>query len=143
MHYFNVSCRQGLIVFDVLSSLIPKYLVMLQLLSNDAHDASTYVLRGRTGCPRSPYLAPMYIFTCLLLENKLLGLISLCINVLLFLGSQDSSDIMSPSKRSSQKYVIDGLTEKSSQITDPWDRLFKILSVVGMRCEWQMDKGRR
>ncbi|RMC13935.1 hypothetical protein DUI87_09018 [Hirundo rustica rustica] len=58
-------------------------------------------------------------------------------------GSQDSSDIMSPSKRSSQKYVIDGLTEKSSQITDPWDRLFKILSVVGMRCEWQMDKGRR
>ncbi|XP_061211220.1 integrator complex subunit 10 isoform X5 [Neopsephotus bourkii] len=58
-------------------------------------------------------------------------------------GSQDSSDIMSPSKRSSQKYVIDGLTEKSSQVTDPWERLFKILSVVGMRCEWQMDKGRR
>ncbi|OXB54460.1 hypothetical protein ASZ78_016499 [Callipepla squamata] len=58
-------------------------------------------------------------------------------------GSQDSSDLMSPSKRSSQKYVIDGLTEKSSQITDPWERLFKILSVVGMRCEWQMDKGRR
>ncbi|KAM4900486.1 INT10 protein, partial [Sylvia borin] len=58
-------------------------------------------------------------------------------------GSQDSSDIMSPTKRSSQKYVIDGLTEKSSQITDPWERLFKILSVVGMRCEWQMDKGRR
>uniref|UniRef100_A0A8V0XVY1 Integrator complex subunit 10 n=1 Tax=Gallus gallus TaxID=9031 RepID=A0A8V0XVY1_CHICK len=58
-------------------------------------------------------------------------------------GSQDSSDLMSPSKRSSQKYIIDGLTEKSSQITDPWERLFKILSVVGMRCEWQMDKGRR
>nr|XP_013797981.1 PREDICTED: integrator complex subunit 10 isoform X3 [Apteryx mantelli mantelli] len=58
-------------------------------------------------------------------------------------GSQDSTDIMSPSKRSSQKYIIDGLTEKSSQITDPWERLFKILSVVGMRCEWQMDKGRR
>ncbi|KAM9026745.1 integrator complex subunit 10 isoform 5-T5 [Ara ararauna] len=58
-------------------------------------------------------------------------------------GSQDSSDIMSPSKRSSQKYVIDGLTEKSSQVTDPWEKLFKILSVVGMRCEWQMDKGRR
>lgn len=64
-------------------------------------------------------------------------------NVLALLGSQDSSDILSPSKRSSQKYVIDGLTEKSSQITDPWERLFKILSVVGMRCEWQMDKGRR
>lgn len=64
-------------------------------------------------------------------------------NVLAPPGSQDSSDILSPSKRSSQKYVIDGLTEKSSQITDPWERLFKILSVVGMRCEWQMDKGRR
>ncbi|XP_067413045.1 integrator complex subunit 10 isoform X5 [Emydura macquarii macquarii] len=58
-------------------------------------------------------------------------------------GSQDTSDLMSPSKRSSQKYIIEGLTEKSSQITDPWERLFKILSVVGMRCEWQMDKGRR
>uniref|UniRef100_A0A7M4EGB5 Integrator complex subunit 10 n=1 Tax=Crocodylus porosus TaxID=8502 RepID=A0A7M4EGB5_CROPO len=58
-------------------------------------------------------------------------------------GSQDSSDLMSPSKRNSQKYVIEGLTEKSSQITDPWERLFKILSIVGMRCEWQMEKGRR
>ncbi|XP_030050414.1 integrator complex subunit 10 isoform X2 [Microcaecilia unicolor] len=58
-------------------------------------------------------------------------------------GSQDTSDLMSPSKRSSQKYIIEGLTEKSSQIVDPWDRLFKILSVVGMRCEWQMDKGTR
>ncbi|KAM9695784.1 LOW QUALITY PROTEIN: integrator complex subunit 10-like [Trichechus inunguis] len=50
---------------------------------------------------------------------------------------------MSPSKRSSQKYVIGGLTEKSSQIVDAWERLFKILNVVGMRCEWQMDKGRQ
>ncbi|XP_010623090.1 integrator complex subunit 10 isoform X3 [Fukomys damarensis] len=58
-------------------------------------------------------------------------------------GAQDASDLMSPSKRSSQKYVIEGLTEKSSQIVDPWERLFKILNVVGMRCEWQMDKGRR
>ncbi|XP_029456983.1 integrator complex subunit 10 isoform X2 [Rhinatrema bivittatum] len=58
-------------------------------------------------------------------------------------GSQDTSDLMSPSKRSSQKYIIEGLTEKSSQIIDPWDRLFKILSVVGMRCEWQIDKGTR
>lgn len=81
----------------------------------------------------------MYILICLL-ENKSVYEEK---NVLVFLGSQDSSDIMSPSKRSSQKYVIDGLTEKSSQITDPWERLFKILSVVGMRCEWQMDKGRR
>ncbi|KAM9070998.1 integrator complex subunit 10 isoform 5-T5 [Sarcophilus harrisii] len=58
-------------------------------------------------------------------------------------GTQDTPDLMSPSKRSSQKYIIDGLTEKSSQIVDPWERLFKILSVIGMRCEWQMDKGRR
>lgn len=83
--------------------------------------------------------ALMYILICLL-ENRSVYEEK---NVLVFLGSQDSSDIMSPSKRSSQKYVIDGLTEKSSQITDPWERLFKILSVVGMRCEWQMDKGRR
>uniref|UniRef100_A0A452VPA2 Integrator complex subunit 10 n=1 Tax=Ursus maritimus TaxID=29073 RepID=A0A452VPA2_URSMA len=58
-------------------------------------------------------------------------------------GAQEASDLMSPSKRSSQKYIIEGLTEKSSQIVDPWERLFKILNVVGMRCEWQMDKGRR
>ncbi|XP_054575970.1 integrator complex subunit 10 isoform X8 [Eptesicus fuscus] len=58
-------------------------------------------------------------------------------------GAQETSDLMSPSKRSSQKYIIEGLTEKSSQILDPWERLFKILNVVGMRCEWQMDKGRR
>ncbi|XP_049982866.1 integrator complex subunit 10 isoform X3 [Alexandromys fortis] len=58
-------------------------------------------------------------------------------------GAQDTSDLMSPSKRNSQKYIIEGLTEKSSQIVDPWERLFKILNVVGMRCEWQTDKGRR
>ncbi|KAM4808669.1 integrator complex subunit 10 isoform 2-T2 [Rhinophrynus dorsalis] len=58
-------------------------------------------------------------------------------------GTQEPSDLLSPSKRNSQKYVIEGLTEKSSQILDPWERLFKILSVVGMRCEWQMDKGTR
>nr|XP_034990962.1 integrator complex subunit 10 [Zootoca vivipara] len=58
-------------------------------------------------------------------------------------GTQDTSDLVSPSKRNSQKYVIEGLTEKSSQITDPWERVFKILSVVGVRCEWQMDMARR
>ncbi|XP_036065250.1 integrator complex subunit 10 isoform X7 [Onychomys torridus] len=58
-------------------------------------------------------------------------------------GAQDTSDLMSPSKRSSQKYIIEGLTERSSQIVDPWERLFKTLNVVGTRCEWQMDKGRR
>ncbi|XP_040827239.1 integrator complex subunit 10 isoform X7 [Ochotona curzoniae] len=39
-------------------------------------------------------------------------------------GTQDTSDLVSPSKRSSQKYVIEGLTEKSSQITDPWERSY-------------------
>ncbi|XP_077160223.1 integrator complex subunit 10 isoform X3 [Paroedura picta] len=58
-------------------------------------------------------------------------------------GAQETPDLLSPSKRSSQKYVIEGLTEKSSQITDPWERVFKILSVVGVRCEWQMDMSRR
>ncbi|XP_053319329.1 integrator complex subunit 10 isoform X2 [Spea bombifrons] len=58
-------------------------------------------------------------------------------------GTQETADLLSPSKRSSQKYVIEGLSEKSSQILDSWERLFKILSVVGMRCEWQMDKGTR
>uniref|UniRef100_A0A8C5LTD4 Integrator complex subunit 10 n=1 Tax=Leptobrachium leishanense TaxID=445787 RepID=A0A8C5LTD4_9ANUR len=58
-------------------------------------------------------------------------------------GTPESPEILSPTKRSSQKYIIEGLTEKSSQIVDPWERLFKILSVVGMRCEWQMDKGTR
>ncbi|KAM8940412.1 integrator complex subunit 10 isoform 2-T2 [Pelodytes ibericus] len=58
-------------------------------------------------------------------------------------GTQETSDLLSPTKRNSQKYIIEGLTEKSSQILDPWERLFKILSVVGMRCEWQMDKGAR
>ncbi|XP_044303184.1 integrator complex subunit 10 isoform X1 [Varanus komodoensis] len=58
-------------------------------------------------------------------------------------GTQDSTDLVSPSKRSSQKYIIEGLTEKSSQITDPWERMFKILSIVGVRCEWQMDMARR
>ncbi|KAH0627062.1 hypothetical protein JD844_002433 [Phrynosoma platyrhinos] len=48
-------------------------------------------------------------------------------------GTQDTSDLVSPSKRSSQKYIIEGLTEKSSQITDPWERVFKILSIVGVR----------
>lgn len=67
----------------------------------------------------------------------------LLFNFFLFLGTQDTSDLVSPSKRNSQKYIIEGLTEKSSQITDPWERVFKILSVVGVRCEWQMDMARR
>ncbi|KAK7922771.1 hypothetical protein WMY93_009673 [Mugilogobius chulae] len=58
-------------------------------------------------------------------------------------GSQDGS-LKSPSmSRGSQRYVIDGLSEKSSVVSEPWERLLDILSVVGARCEWQGDKGQR
>uniref|UniRef100_A0A7N8YE47 Integrator complex subunit 10 n=1 Tax=Mastacembelus armatus TaxID=205130 RepID=A0A7N8YE47_9TELE len=45
--------------------------------------------------------------------------------------------------RGSQRYVIDGLSEKSSVVAEPWERLLDILAVVGARCEWQGDKGQR
>ncbi|XP_063044499.1 integrator complex subunit 10 isoform X2 [Engraulis encrasicolus] len=45
--------------------------------------------------------------------------------------------------RGAQKYVIDGLSEKSSVVAEPWERLLDILAVVGARCEWQGDKGSR
>ncbi|XP_072295723.1 integrator complex subunit 10 isoform X1 [Eucyclogobius newberryi] len=58
-------------------------------------------------------------------------------------GTQDGS-LKSPSvSRGSQRYVIDGLSEKSSVVSEPWERLLDILSVVGARCEWQGDKGQR
>lgn len=58
-------------------------------------------------------------------------------------GSQEGS-LKSPAvSRGSQRYVIDGLSEKSSAVAEPWERLLDILSVVGARCEWQGDKGQR
>ncbi|KAJ3587306.1 hypothetical protein NHX12_010904 [Muraenolepis orangiensis] len=45
--------------------------------------------------------------------------------------------------RGPQRYVIDGLSEKSSVVAEPWDRLLDILALVGARCEWQGDKGQR
>ena len=45
--------------------------------------------------------------------------------------------------RGAQRYVIDGLSEKSSVVAEPWERLLDILAVVGSRCEWQGDKGSR
>lgn len=45
--------------------------------------------------------------------------------------------------RGAQRYVIDGLSEKSSVVAEPWERLLDILAVVGARCEWQGDKGSR
>ncbi|XP_008325281.1 integrator complex subunit 10 isoform X2 [Cynoglossus semilaevis] len=59
-------------------------------------------------------------------------------------GSQEPGSIKSPSmSRGSQRYVIDGLSEKSSVVAEPWEKLLDILTVVGARCEWQGDKGQR
>ncbi|XP_058506607.1 integrator complex subunit 10 isoform X3 [Solea solea] len=59
-------------------------------------------------------------------------------------GSQEAGSLKSPTvSRGSQRYVIDGLSEKSSVVAEPWERLLDILTVVGARCEWQGDKGQR
>ncbi|XP_023251854.1 integrator complex subunit 10 isoform X2 [Seriola lalandi dorsalis] len=59
-------------------------------------------------------------------------------------GSQEAGSLKSPNvSRGSQRYVIDGLSEKSSVVAEPWERLLDILAVVGARCEWQGDKGQR
>lgn len=60
------------------------------------------------------------------------------------LGSQDGATLKSPGvSRGSQRFVIDGLSEKSSVVAEPWERLLDIVTVVGARCEWQGDKGQR
>ncbi|XP_015235697.1 PREDICTED: integrator complex subunit 10 isoform X1 [Cyprinodon variegatus] len=59
-------------------------------------------------------------------------------------GSQDGATLKSPGvSRGSQRYVIDGLSEKSSVVAEPWERLLDVLTMVGARCEWQGDKGQR
>uniref|UniRef100_A0A1A8JP92 Integrator complex subunit 10 n=2 Tax=Nothobranchius kuhntae TaxID=321403 RepID=A0A1A8JP92_NOTKU len=59
-------------------------------------------------------------------------------------GTQDGGTLKSPGvSRGSQRYVIDGLSEKSSVVAEPWERLLDIVTVVGARCEWQGDKGQR
>ncbi|KAM3866710.1 integrator complex subunit 10-like [Diretmus argenteus] len=59
-------------------------------------------------------------------------------------ASQEGGPLKSPSvSRGSQRYVIDGLSEKSSVVAEPWERLLDILAVVGARCEWQGDQGQR
>ncbi|XP_068570799.1 integrator complex subunit 10 isoform X1 [Cebidichthys violaceus] len=59
-------------------------------------------------------------------------------------GSQEGGSLKSPTvSRGSQRYVIDGLSEKSSVVAEPWERLLDILAVVGARCEWQGDMGQR
>lgn len=57
--------------------------------------------------------------------------------------SQEGPLKSSSVSRGTQRYVIDGLSEKSSVVSEPWERLLDILSVVGARCEWQGDKGQR
>ncbi|XP_074505090.1 integrator complex subunit 10 isoform X2 [Sebastes fasciatus] len=59
-------------------------------------------------------------------------------------GAQEGGSLKSPTvSRGSQRYVIDGLSEKSSVVAEPWERLLDILAVVGARCEWQGDMGQR
>ncbi|XP_072251889.1 integrator complex subunit 10 isoform X1 [Leuresthes tenuis] len=59
-------------------------------------------------------------------------------------GSQDGGTLKLPGvSRGAQRYVIDGLSEKSSVVVEPWERLLDILALVGARCEWQGDKGQR
>ncbi|KAK0132853.1 Integrator complex subunit 10 [Merluccius polli] len=59
-------------------------------------------------------------------------------------GAPEVGSLTSPgASRGPQRYVIDGLSEKSSMVVEPWERLLDILAVVGARCEWQGDKGQR
>ncbi|XP_066497646.1 integrator complex subunit 10 isoform X2 [Hoplias malabaricus] len=58
-------------------------------------------------------------------------------------GSQEVAGLKSPGMGRGQRYVIDGLSEKSSVVTEPWERLLEIVGVVGARCEWQGEKGSR
>lgn len=59
-------------------------------------------------------------------------------------ASQEGGSLKSASvSRVAQRYVIDGLSEKSSVVPEPWERLLDILAVAGARCEWQGDKGQR
>ncbi|XP_043529883.1 integrator complex subunit 10 [Chiloscyllium plagiosum] len=113
-----VNCFRKLFVCDVLPLIInnPDVRLPANLLYQYLHKAAEFYIGYVT---RSPSLESQHQ------------------------GSQDTADMKSPTKRSTQKYIIEGLTEKSSLIMEPWDRLFEIMSVVAMRCEWQMDKANR
>ncbi|XP_052429846.1 integrator complex subunit 10 isoform X2 [Carassius gibelio] len=58
-------------------------------------------------------------------------------------GSQEVGGLKSPGRGRSQRYVIDGLSEKSSVVTEPWDRLLEMVGVVGSLCDWQGEKASR
>lgn len=83
------------------------------------------------------------IFYCFFLSICLCDLLSL-FHLSFVLASQEGGSLKSPGvSRGSQRYVIDGLSEKSSLVAEPWERLLDILAVAGARCEWQGDKGQR
>ncbi|XP_043089152.1 integrator complex subunit 10 isoform X3 [Puntigrus tetrazona] len=58
-------------------------------------------------------------------------------------SSQEVGGLKSPGRGRSQRYVIDGLSEKSSVVTEPWDRLLEMVGVVGSLCDWQGEKASR
>lgn len=60
-----------------------------------------------------------------------------------FSGPQEGGGIKSPGKGRGQRGMIDGLTEKSSLVVEPWEKLLEIVGSVGLRCEWQGEKGTR
>ncbi|XP_068069265.1 integrator complex subunit 10 isoform X2 [Danio rerio] len=58
-------------------------------------------------------------------------------------GSQEVGGLKSPGRGRGQRSVIDGLSEKASVVTEPWDRLLEMVGVVGSLCDWQGEKGSR
>ncbi|ROL41153.1 Integrator complex subunit 10 [Anabarilius grahami] len=58
-------------------------------------------------------------------------------------GSQEVGGLKSPGRGRGQRYVINGLSEKSSVVTEPWERLLEMVGVVGSLCDWQGEKGSR
>uniref|UniRef100_A0A673JGE4 Integrator complex subunit 10 n=1 Tax=Sinocyclocheilus rhinocerous TaxID=307959 RepID=A0A673JGE4_9TELE len=51
-------------------------------------------------------------------------------------GSQEVGGLKSPGRGRSQRCVIDGLSEKASVVTEPWERLLEMVGVVGSLCDW-------
>ncbi|XP_061102240.1 integrator complex subunit 10 isoform X2 [Conger conger] len=114
-----VNCFRKLFVCDVLPLIInnPDMRLPASLLYKYMHKAAEFYIGYVTRGPSADSTLP---------------------------GSQEGVGLKSPGAlRGSQRYVIDGLTEKSSLVTEPWERLLEILAIVGARCEWQGDKGSR
>ncbi|TRY98489.1 hypothetical protein DNTS_014629 [Danionella cerebrum] len=57
-------------------------------------------------------------------------------------GTQEVSTLKSPGRGRGQR-LIDGLSEKSSVVMEPWERLLEIVGVVSSLCDWQGEKGSR